>query len=1235
MALLHIVLFASFVGVALAAEWNCSATSGEYTLSSDCVVSSQVEVTGILSITGVVNASGVLPRVIGGGSNRLFYVQSGGNLTIRSLNLTGGNATDNHQPDNHAGAVYVDSGIFTAFNSSIYGNKALYSGALYAKDGATVRLEGTVVGFNRALTNPGGIYIKDSATSFEMIGGMIENNVGSTSSAGGGITCGGGSHCILLKVVIRNNIAGSGAGIFVGGAFIQVIGCRIEYNGGELTNSGGGIQCWGGVDGIPLPAICNISNTIFRYNKASKANHAPWYGGGGLAAGGNVDVYIYESSFIFNEAKNQGNEIKSIPSGGKMPTVTIVNSYFANPNSAYRFGGACNVSHMNGVLRCNKDHEDCGYCGTQICDSNPCTVFPFTGRCTNRTGNLGVLCDYGDEAICYPGDFKKIVTETALPPPSDYCQACAEGQYTTAQNLPVCSTCNIPPEGNVTVREDCVQRTQIVVRGDLNVTGILDADGQLPAVVGGGSNRHFFVKAGGHLVIRSLNLTGGDVSVAEENGGSVLVDAGRFTAFDSVLTRNRGWRGGAVAAKNKGTIIINSTNVTHNEATRDLNFGVWAVSGGGGGLYLYSSTLRLHKSRISYNNAGNTQYPSHNGFGGGILAFGDISCNFSASSIHHNDAVYGGGLYLTTDNIVFFFQIDLSHNKARWSGGGMYLWTATVHVSNSSINGNIGGSQGAGIYAYSDESLYSRHHIVLSNVVVSQNTLNTEEQNYWGGGGVYLNRAVSLFARESLFDRNLATNDQGHQIMTLNGSTGTPSLKLVNTNFTHVSSTGNFYGYQENIGSPDKFIPPQTCASNPCNVFPFTGTCTNRTGNLGVFCNYDEATTCPANEYKQFVSVENGLPPSTAICATTKPEWDCSASKGVFKRTEDCYMSGQVVLTGDLNIVGRENVYTKLVAAPNSRHFLIDSGTPTLTLRWLNMTGGSPSGNGGSVLISYNVDAHLRITHCIFYKNSAGSAYSGGAISAMSNDVLVSLMNAKFVKNSCGVSGGAIHFYYGTFNGYNVQYIQNNAGSHGGGLFYSCIKPTSINSSVFTLNKAENRGGGIYIHGAYCHSSILAIMRTTFRHNKQTTGIKDNYGGGGIYIDAKVAVSIRESLIIENKAEAQDFGHQIMTYNSSHGTPSITLINTKFVPHNTSNFYGYDDTTQIAGIEQFIPPTTCTPTLCTSNGYTNPICVNKANPNEGVTCFVGCQPGKYGANVYACHDCPTGMGMEMSQELLL
>jgi hypothetical protein len=42
--MLRFFLFASFVGVALAGEWDCSTTSGEYTLSSDCVVSSQIVV---------------------------------------------------------------------------------------------------------------------------------------------------------------------------------------------------------------------------------------------------------------------------------------------------------------------------------------------------------------------------------------------------------------------------------------------------------------------------------------------------------------------------------------------------------------------------------------------------------------------------------------------------------------------------------------------------------------------------------------------------------------------------------------------------------------------------------------------------------------------------------------------------------------------------------------------------------------------------------------------------------------------------------------------------------------------------------------------------------------------------------------------------------------------------------------------------------------------------------------
>ena len=43
------------------------------------------QVTGALNVTGVPDAQGNLPKIIGGGSNRLFKVESGGELVVKSL----------------------------------------------------------------------------------------------------------------------------------------------------------------------------------------------------------------------------------------------------------------------------------------------------------------------------------------------------------------------------------------------------------------------------------------------------------------------------------------------------------------------------------------------------------------------------------------------------------------------------------------------------------------------------------------------------------------------------------------------------------------------------------------------------------------------------------------------------------------------------------------------------------------------------------------------------------------------------------------------------------------------------------------------------------------------------------------------------------------------------------------------------------------------------------------------
>jgi hypothetical protein len=117
-------------------EWDCSATSGVFTLSTDCAVSSETVIsgTGSLTITGIPDVTtGVLPKITGGGSNRLFKVVDSAQLTIVSLHLMGGRASSSGA-DGSGGAIYafttgfvsISSCVFTDNRSSGTGEGALY-----------------------------------------------------------------------------------------------------------------------------------------------------------------------------------------------------------------------------------------------------------------------------------------------------------------------------------------------------------------------------------------------------------------------------------------------------------------------------------------------------------------------------------------------------------------------------------------------------------------------------------------------------------------------------------------------------------------------------------------------------------------------------------------------------------------------------------------------------------------------------------------------------------------------------------------------------------------------------------------------------------------------------------------------------------------------------------------------------------------------------------------------------
>ena len=117
-----VAVWISTFGV-VAAEWDCITTAGVFTHSSDCTVSSHIVVTGTLNITGIPDAQGNLPKIIGGGSNRLFRAEDGAELILKNLTLTGGYSQGRYDG---GGAIYINNGNLTVIGCGIEGN---YNGA--------------------------------------------------------------------------------------------------------------------------------------------------------------------------------------------------------------------------------------------------------------------------------------------------------------------------------------------------------------------------------------------------------------------------------------------------------------------------------------------------------------------------------------------------------------------------------------------------------------------------------------------------------------------------------------------------------------------------------------------------------------------------------------------------------------------------------------------------------------------------------------------------------------------------------------------------------------------------------------------------------------------------------------------------------------------------------------------------------------------------------------------------
>lgn len=210
-------------------------------LTSEIVIANN----GTLTINGP--GANVLTITGGGaGTNRLFSLNSGANVTVTGLTLTGGGGT---------GATDTGRG------GAIYGN------------GATLTLDGVHVTNNSADFYGGGLY---------MIGTLhIRNSTFSGNTATQ--FSGGGVYAIFAGVSISNStFSGNTAGQFGGGSHFEQSSATLR----NVTATANAASTGGGFDGIGGGSI-NLGNTIVAGNTATVRNELSSQSGTTLTSAGN------------------------------------------------------------------------------------------------------------------------------------------------------------------------------------------------------------------------------------------------------------------------------------------------------------------------------------------------------------------------------------------------------------------------------------------------------------------------------------------------------------------------------------------------------------------------------------------------------------------------------------------------------------------------------------------------------------------------------------------------------------------------------------------------------------------------------------------------------------------------------------------------------------------------------------------------------------------------------------
>lgn len=212
-------------------------TVGELTVNSTATA-------GTLTITNSTGASNLL--ISGNNTRRVFFVNTGANLTINGVTITKGN------------------GMGTTVNG--------YGGGIF--NSGTLTLTNSIVSSNMAFYNGGGI-LNESSGTLTLTNSTVSGNTG---TFGGGIL-NDGTLTFTNSTISGNTASTNGGGIFNEGVgTINLTSVTVTRNKSTLTSSCP--ICAGGIRNL---ATATLYNTIVAVNTVANADSSPDFGGAVVA----------------------------------------------------------------------------------------------------------------------------------------------------------------------------------------------------------------------------------------------------------------------------------------------------------------------------------------------------------------------------------------------------------------------------------------------------------------------------------------------------------------------------------------------------------------------------------------------------------------------------------------------------------------------------------------------------------------------------------------------------------------------------------------------------------------------------------------------------------------------------------------------------------------------------------------------------------------------------------------